>query len=121
MSQLFALDKDIEKFSELGVKVVTVSADPPELTRERFKQYGAFQFPVLSDPGNKIAEKYESYVPNAKAGEQGDLLHGTFVISRKGKIVWTNRGDSPFTENRKLLHEVARVEGRLPAAIRSKS
>ena len=114
VSQLFALDKDLAKFRELGVKVVAISADPPELTRERFKQYGAFGFPVLTDPGNKIAEKYETYVPSAKVGEEGDLLHGTFVISRQGKIVWTNRGDSPFTENRTLLQEIARVEGRLP-------
>ena len=118
VSQLFALDKDLEKFHELGVKVVTISADPSELTRERFKQYGAFKFPVLSDPGNKIAEKYETYVASAKAGQEGDLMHGTFVISRQGKIVWTNRGDTPFTENRTLLHEVARAEGRLPAKTR---
>ena len=35
VSQLFAVDKDIEKFRELGVKVVAVSADPVETTRER--------------------------------------------------------------------------------------
>ena len=38
-------------------------------------------------------------------------MHGTFVIDRQGKVIWTNRGDSPFTENRTLLHEIARVEG----------
>jgi thioredoxin-dependent peroxiredoxin len=114
VSQLFALDKDLAKFRELGVTVVAVSADPVQLTRERFKQYGAFSFPVLSDPGNKIAEKYETYVPSTKDGKEGDLLHGTFVISRSGTIVWTNRGDAPFTENRTLLVEGARSEGRLP-------
>jgi len=116
VSQLFALDKDLEKFRELGVKVVAVSADPAELTRERYKQYGAFGFPVLTDPSNKVAEKYETYVRSVKADQEGDLLHGTFVISRQGKIVWTNRGDSPFTENRTLLYEAARAEGRLPQA-----
>jgi peroxiredoxin Q/BCP len=113
VSQLFALDKDIEKFRELGVKVVAVSADPVETTRERYKQYGVFKFPVLSDPDNKVAEKYEVYTPNREAGKKGDLLHGTFIVSRHGKIVWTNRGDEPFTENRTLLHEVASVEGRM--------
>jgi peroxiredoxin len=115
VSQLFALDKDMEKFRELGVKVVAVSADPVELTRERFKKYGAFQFPVLADPGNKVAAQYETYVASVKAGQEGDLLHGTFVINRQGKVVWTNRGDSPFTENRTLLMEAARAEGRLQA------
>lgn len=113
VSQLFALDKDIEKFRELGAKVVAVSADPVETTRARFKKYGPFKFPVLADPGNKVAEKYEVFTPNREPGKEGDLLHGTFVISRQGKIVWTNRGDSPFTEHRTLLVEAARVEGRL--------
>ncbi len=112
VSQLFALDKDIDKFRELGVTVVSVSADAPELTRERFKQYGAFKFPVLSDPKNKIAQQYEVYVPNSKPDQEGSLVHGTFVITRQGKIAWAQCGAEPFTEHRTLLHEVARVEGR---------
>ncbi len=114
VSQLFALNKDIEKFRELGVQVVAVSADAPELTRERYKQYGAFKFPVLSDTNNKIAEAYETYAPAKEPGKEGDLMHGTYVISRHGKVVWTNRGDEPFTENRTLIHKVAEIEGRLP-------
>ena len=108
VSQLFAINKDMEKFRELGVHVVAVSADSIELTRERYKQYGAFKFPVLSDAGNKIAEKYETYTPATEA-----LMHGTYVISRQGKIVWTNRGETPFTENRTLIHKVAEIEERL--------
>lgn len=118
VSQLFALDKDIARFRELGVTVVAVSADPPELTRARFEQYGAFAFPVLSDPGNKVAEKYSTFTPNPVAGEEGDLLHGTFLISRPGVIVWANRGEGPFTENRTLLCEAARLENRFPPAAR---
>lgn len=110
VSQLFALHKDIEKFRELGAKVVAVSADPPEQTRERFEKYGAFAFPVLSDPGNKVAEKYGTFAPSPKPGEDGNLMHGTFVINRQGRVVWTNRGDTPFTENRTLLVEVQRCE-----------
>ncbi|MBM4068352.1 MAG: redoxin domain-containing protein [Planctomycetes bacterium] len=114
VSQLFGIDQDIDKFRELGVRVAAVSADAPELTRERFAEYGAFRFPVLSDPGNKVAEKYGVFTPSARTGEEGDLMHGTFLISRQGKVLWTNRGDNPFTENRTLLHEIARAEGRAP-------
>jgi peroxiredoxin len=64
---------------------------------------------VLADPDNKVAEKYELYTPNCEPGKKGGLMHGTLVINRQGKIIWTNRGDEPFTENRTLLHEVARV------------
>jgi peroxiredoxin len=114
VSQLFALQKDIEKFRELGVKVLAISADPPELTRERFKKYGGFAFPVLADPGSKVAAQYGTYLASSKPGEEGNLMHGTFIISSRAGVVWVNRGDSPFTENRTLLHEIARVEGRLP-------
>jgi len=106
VSQLFALNKDIEKFRELGATVLAVSADPSDQTRQRFKQYGAFGFPVLSDPSNAVAAKYGTYTPSAKPGEAGDLLHGTFVIDRSGRVVWANRGDGPFTENRTLLVEL---------------
>ena len=108
VSQLFALHKDIDKFRELGATVLALSADPGDQTRERFKRYGAFAFPVLSDPANAVATKYGTYAPNPKAGEDGDLLHGTFVIDREGRVAWANRGDGPFTENRTLLVELHR-------------
>jgi peroxiredoxin len=108
VSQLFGLHKDIAHFRELGAAVVAVSADPPELTRERYKKYGAFAFPVLSDKGNTVAARYGTFVPAKKHGEEGDLLHGTFVIDRAGSVVWANRGDEPFTQNRTLLLQAHR-------------
>ncbi len=92
VSQLFALQKDIDKFRELGATVVAISADPPELTSERFKKYGAFTFPVVSDPNHVVAARYATYVPSSKPGEEGDALHGTFVIARDGRLAWVNRG-----------------------------
>lgn len=111
VSQLFGLNKDIEKFRELGARVVAVSPDTREKTKQQYAKYGAFDFPVLSDPGNKVAQLYGVFRPDPKGGD-GDLMHGTFVIDRKGKIVWINAGDEPFTENRTLLVEIATAEGR---------
>src|SRR5262249_22473275 len=54
VSQLFALQDDVRYFHELGAEVVAVSPDSPETTRERYQDYGAFEFPVLSDPDNKV-------------------------------------------------------------------
>lgn len=113
VSQLFGIDKDIERFRELGVRVLAISGDPAELTRERYKKYGAFKFPVLSDPGDKVAAEYGTFLASAKPGLEGDRMHGTFLISPRAGVVWVNRGDEPFTDNRTLLHEIARVEGRL--------
>jgi peroxiredoxin len=115
VSQLFALNDDLKKFRELGAEVVAVSADPPELTRQRFKQYGEFAFPVLADPGHKAAQLYGVFRP-AAGKESEDLQHGTFVIGRDGLVHWAHRGYEPFTGNRTLLYELARLEGRLPSA-----
>lgn len=117
VSQLFALNQDIEKFRELGAKVVAISPDATDLTRRRFKKYGSFDFAVLSDPDNKVAQTYGVYRPG-KDGKKGDLMHGTFIIDRRGKVVWASYGDEPFTENRTLLIELAKSEGRLPKTVR---
>jgi thioredoxin-dependent peroxiredoxin len=109
VSQLFGVNEDLAKFEELGAKVIAISADPPTLTAERFRQYGEFRFPVLSDPGNKIAEIYGVYKP-ARNGQEDDLLHGTFVITPAGTVTWTNYGDVPFIDNRTLLGEIANLK-----------
>ncbi|HVJ79846.1 MAG TPA: peroxiredoxin family protein, partial [Planctomycetia bacterium] len=118
VSQLFALNEDLKYFRELGAEVIAASADPPELTREKYDEFrakgGAFAFPVLSDPGNRVAESYGAFVPAAK-GRQEDLQHGTFVIDRLGFVRWANLGSAPFVNVRALLGELARLEGRLPA------
>jgi peroxiredoxin len=115
VSQLFDLNEDIRYFRELGAEVVAISPDSPELTRERYKQYGEFAFAVLSDPQNKVAEAYGVYSP-ATAGKEAVLLHGTFVLTRDGLVEWAHSGTEPFTGNRTLLYQLARVEGRLPKA-----
>ncbi len=113
VGQLFALHDDVQKFRELGSELVAVSADPPELTRERFRQYGEFAFPVLSDPGNKVAQAYGVYQP-ASGKQPEELRHGTFVIGRDGCVHWAQSSSEPFTGNLTLLYELARLEGRLP-------
>jgi peroxiredoxin len=114
VGQLFALHDDMAKFRELGALVLAVSADPPELTKARFKQYGEFAFPVLTDPGNKTAQAYGVYHPRSSQAAE-ELRHGTFVIGRDGKVLWAQYGSDPFTGNRTLLYELARSEGRLPS------
>jgi thioredoxin-dependent peroxiredoxin len=114
VGQLFAVHADIAIFREMGAEVLAVSADPPEWTRARFKQYGEFAFPVLSDPGNKVAQLYGVFQP-ASGKTPEDLQHGTFVIGRDGIVHWTQYGYEPFTGNATLLYELARLEQRLPA------
>jgi peroxiredoxin len=108
VSQLFGLNEDLAKFTELGATVIAVSEDPPALTAERFRQYGDFRFPVLSDPGNKIAGIYGVFKPPSGVQEK-ELLHGTFVLDSQGNVTWANFGEDPFIDNRTLLLELSKL------------
>lgn len=113
VSQLFDINEDIKYFQELGAQVIAISADAPDLTLGKYQKFGKFHFPVLSDPGNAVAQKFGVYAPKEKDIAEF-LWHGTFVISKEGKIVWAYWGDEPFVGNKTLLYEVAKLEGRLP-------
>jgi peroxiredoxin len=110
---LFELNADLERFHELGAEVVAVSGDLPSFTRQRFEQFGAFGFPVLSDPGHDVALSYGTFRPTKVSGPE-ELLHGTFLIGRDGKVHWVHYGDAPFCNNKGLLYELARLENKLP-------
>jgi peroxiredoxin len=110
---LFELNADFGRFHRLGAEVVAVSGDTPGLTRQRFGQYGAFGFPVLSDPGRVVARSYGTFRP-ANGSKPEEFLHGTFLIGRDGQVHWVRCGDTPFRNNQALLYELARLGDKLP-------
>jgi peroxiredoxin len=114
--QLFTDKNDLPLFREVGARVVAISADPPEVTRRRFERFGLFGFPVLSDPGNKVAQAYQVFRRGQDGTPADHPLHGTFVIDGHGTVQWVNVGDAPFRSNPTLLYVLARIQGRLPSA-----
>ena len=114
VAQLLALEKDLHYFRELDADIVAISQDSPEHTSERYKEYGRFSFPVLSDAGNKVAEIWSVYEPETdERDEHRD--HGTFVVDRNGLVIWAVRGKEPFLDSKSLLHVIAASQGLLPA------
>jgi peroxiredoxin len=118
--QLFTDNNELPLFHEVGARVVSISADPPEVTRRRFERFGLFGVPVLSDPGNKVAQAYQVFRGGQDGMPADHLLHGTFVIDRHGTVRWVNFGDAPFRSNPALLYVLAKIQGRLPAAAPAK-
>ncbi len=110
---LFELNADLERLHSLGAEVVAVSSDESSATREKFEEFGAFGFPVLSDPAHRVARVYGVYRP-AQGSEPEKLLHGTFLIGRDGRVDWASYGDAPFRDNMALAYEIARLENKLP-------
>lgn len=115
---LCEFNADIDRFQQLGAEVVAVSGDLPQLTQERYAQFGAFAFPLLSDPDHAVAQFYEAFRADRDSA-QAEPLHATFVIDQGGKICWVHCGDAPFRNNMALLCELAQLSGaRLPAESR---
>ncbi len=115
VAQLLALDKDRHYFSELDADIVAISSDTSEHTAEKYKEYGEFHFPVLSDVDYAVAQKWGVYQPETP--EESEFMnHGTFVVGRNGKVIWGTQGTEPFLDNKSLLHVIAKSQGLLPAA-----
>jgi peroxiredoxin len=111
--QLFDLNEEFSKFEELGATLIAISADTPEVTAEKFDQYGPFSFTVLSDPDNKVAAQYDCFDP-ATGGREAKQFHGSFVLDSTGVIRWADISDKPFRSTRTLLYEVAKLRGSVP-------
>jgi peroxiredoxin len=109
VKQLLALSDDEERFRELHATVVAISADSSETSREGFRRYGRFAWPLLFDPDHQVAQRYGVFRRGGN-GKPDEPQHGTFVIGRDGKIHWIHRGDEPFTGNATLLEEIAHAE-----------
>ena len=112
---LFELNADLDRFRSLGAEVVAISADASELTRVQFERYGAFSFPVLSDPDHAVARSFGVF-QTATVTEPEALLHGTFLIVRNRRVHWSQCGDTPFRNSKALLYELARLEDKLPTS-----
>ena len=107
MTHLTELDVAMSRFQKCGGRVLTVSDDAPEFSRERTSRYGGFHFPLLSDHDHAVALAYGVW----NVGPQGNAdaamaLHGTFIIDRDGVVRWVHVGDRPFADVDALLIEL---------------
>ncbi len=116
MTHLVELEAALPRFRERGGQVWAVSADPPELTRERMRKYGSLKIPLLSDPDHSVALAYGVWKPiPASSPDDGEALHGTFLIDRGGALRWANISDRPFRDIDALLAELDTACGRVVA------
>jgi len=115
VAQLIAIDKDLHYFRELDADVVAISSDESAHTAQKFQEYGRFHFPVLADIGNAVGQAWGVYQPQTD-GHEEFAKHGTFIVDRKGKVIFAEIGTEPFLDNKSLLHIVAQSQGLAPSA-----
>jgi peroxiredoxin len=111
VTHLVELDAALPRFRERGARVWAVSGDAPEFSRERARKFGDFQIPLLSDADHSASVAYGVWKP-APGGDKddGEAVHGTFIVDRDGLVRWAYVGDRPFTDIETLLCEISRSD-----------
>ncbi len=94
MSELQGLQRHIAEFEKRNCKVLAVSVDPPELSRERVARPLHLSYAILSDVRREVIEKYRIVHRGAGAGGSDVARPAEFLIDPQGVIRWTE-----FTEN----------------------
>ena len=115
VTHLVELDFAISQFRDCGTRVLAISADSPEASRQRLDRFGDFRVPLLSDTDHATARAYGAWkpLPGADKGD-GEPLHGTFIVDRDGLVRWAYVGDRPFRDIEALLFELSRLGEQLP-------
>jgi peroxiredoxin len=96
-------------FTSLGVELLSISPDPIDSWESEAKKY-EIQLPVLSDPGNKVADSY-GVMQWAVGAEPG---HTFVLINEAGKVAWLRDYGAPengglmYVEPSELVPEVER-------------
>lgn len=82
---------EFEKFEELDAVVLGISPDSVESHRA-FKRKFRLPFQLLSDPGNKVALKYESFGSKLMYGKEVQgTIRSSIVVDAKGRIAAVHR------------------------------
>jgi peroxiredoxin len=107
MTHLVEMEAAMPRFQARSAEVWAVSADRPELSRERIRRFGSFQIHLLSDSNHAVSSAFGVWKPVPGGNpDDGEALHGTFIVARGGSVRWAYIGDRPFTDIDALLAEI---------------
>ena len=95
--QLDKFAENADLFEKAGFGVLAISTDSEadlRKSREKWEEKGeSFPFPLLADPAMEAFRQWDTYDDFEKAP-----IHGTFVISPGGKVLWQDTGADPFMD-----------------------
>ena len=88
-----SIERNLDKFNEVGIRPVAISVDPPEVSRDLAQKEG-YSFPLLSDPRAEAIRRFD--LVHAGAGIKGqDIARpAEFLLDASGVVRWVN-----LTEN----------------------
>jgi len=112
VEQLRQMEPRAADFARAGIQVVTVGTDTLDGVRASLQatmetSVEPFPFPVLADPEGHTFKNYGCW-----DDFDNEALHGTFLISGEGKMLWHDVSVEPFMETEFLLEECQRLLAR---------
>lgn len=85
--QLCALRDDYARFAAAGAAILGISR-APGLVHRAFAARHGYQFPILADPGQRVAQRYGAYDP----AQSLLSLRTVYVVGRDGRVRFAKRG-----------------------------
>jgi len=105
---LRSFQKNLNKFTEAGIRIVGISVDTPEQTRLHMLQEAGYSFTFLSDPKLETILRYDLVHAHELASGKDIARPAEFLLDSSGIIRWRM-----VTEN---FFVIARPEQVLEAA-----
>ena len=95
---------------KLGAKVFGISPDDVE-SHVKFRDKYKLNFPLLADPGHKIAEKYGAWREKNMYGKKSmGIQRSTFLIDAAGKVAKVWKRVKVDGHDEKVLEALAELE-----------
>ncbi|MEJ6573011.1 MAG: redoxin domain-containing protein [Akkermansiaceae bacterium] len=104
--QLTAMADRYSEFKKAGLPILAISTDSVADLKKSQENYekGDIPFPLVSDFKKKIFKEY-----TAHDDFENEPLHGTFVIDKKGRVLWSDISADPFMDIDFLIKESKRL------------
>jgi peroxiredoxin len=90
---LRSFQKRLPEFDARGIRVVSISVDPPEINRRQSQKLG-YTFPLLSDPKAQVIRRYDVLHPGAGPKGADIARPAEFLIDSNGIVRWVNLTDN---------------------------
>ena len=88
-----SFEKSLPEFDARQLRIVAISVDPPEITREHCRKQ-RYSYTFLSDPKAEVIRKYD--LAHEGAGQDGGAVArpAEFLIDSSGTVRWVNLTES---------------------------
>ena len=88
-----SFQQSLDQLSARGVRVVAISVDPPEESRELARKRG-YTYPILSDEKMDVIRKYDLVHTGGGNGGADIARPAEFLLAGDGVVRWVNLTDN---------------------------